>query len=288
MLEREAKAQKEPSARGRLLVKAAELYEKSGKSEVAEQNFKLALAHNNADVRYVDHLTAFYRRRRVPAKLLVMLRHRLVKSADVPMQIAVLGEIANVSEQLGDYVGATRALHDLLSRAQGQELSLDRYAVRRNMATLQIQQGAFAAAQETLVELCAELRRDKASVRHLGEALTDLAVTHHALGEDEKAWEVLREAEELSLALARMRLVQAGMHLEARAFVQAAESAEKGLGAEDLAPALRVQLLDCLARALVGQSKTEEARRVYGQILELAPQDPGAKAFLDGTGGGAS
>ncbi|MDX9723584.1 MAG: tetratricopeptide repeat protein [Myxococcota bacterium] len=276
LLEQHLPQHRQPSERGRLLLKYAELLDRAERVEQAEAQYKAALALNSGNMTFVDPLIAFYKRRRLWAKQLVLLRFRLNKSPELGLQVAILAEIANVAERLGDERSTIDALEQLLQRSEGQELSLDRSVVQRNLASVHLRGGNVDAAVQHLEGLLAQ-QRAAANKAGLVETLLDLAAIHRKHRALEQVESCVQEANALAPEHPRLKLLRIDLMLDAQHLDDAAAMLE-GLNAQEVQGLVQRQ-----ARLAALRGEQGEARRLYEEVLRGDEGDQEAREFLEKT-----
>lgn len=228
----------DPRARATLLVRMGQLSETHEQLAQAETLYKSALALQSSDLRFIDPLIGFYRRHRILAKLHALLKFRQSRTKDVVELAAVLAELADVAQQLGELDASADALESLLELAERGEVEVDTVAVRRNIAALLVRRGAADEALEELFELAQSLReRGRDGQGGLAEVLADIAALHLTASRYEAARAALSEGLALAPGHERLSVVTAELAAHAAAEqvhapASLGEGEESGAGAQ--------------------------------------------------------
>ena len=255
----------------RILQKLAELYQKMQRREEAADCFEKVAKTYAAQGFYLKAVALYKQVLKVVDRIEVNVR-----LAELYQQLGLVGDATKEWQNVAAYyekVGDLKSSLDTLKKLV--DLDPDNVAAR-------IRLGEQYARQDNLVEAVAELRRAAAYLQRNGRQDDYIRVAERISHLDQGDVALARELAENYLsrgdskrALAKLQICFKAnprdlqtLQMLARAFQELGQVSKT------------VSVLKELARVHVDASRGEDARRVYQQALELAPEDGEMKSSL--------
>src|SRR5437763_2550400 len=255
----------------RVLQKLAELYQKMNRKAEAADCFEKVARTYSAQGFYLKAVALYKQVLKVIDRVEVNVR-----LAELYQQLGLVGDATKEWQTVSTYyekIGDTKASLDTLKKLV--DLDPDNVAAR-------IRLGEQYARQDSLIEAVAELRRAAQYLQRNGRQDDYLRVAERISHLDQNDVGLARELAEQHLSRGDSKRALAKLHICFKANPRELSTLQMLARAfQDLGQVTKtVSVLKELARVHVDGGRPDDARKVWKQALELAPDDQEVKAAL--------